>query len=102
MSTINAPSPRELHTAVWSGRGMIVWGGARYNANPLNTGGRYDPASDTWSATSSVEAPVARYLHTGVWTGSEMIIWGGIRGSQLDTGGRYCAIPGKTSGRSAK
>ena len=52
---------------------MIVWGG-----NGLfNTGGRYNPSTDSWTATSTTNAPDARYGHTAVWTGSEMIVWGG-------------------------
>jgi hypothetical protein len=42
-STINAPSPRYSHTAVWTGSEMIVWGGNDENSQPLNTGGRYNP-----------------------------------------------------------
>ena len=43
----------------------------------LNTGGRYNPSTDSWTATSTTNAPAARYDHTAVWTGSEMIVWGG-------------------------
>ena len=61
----------------------------------LNTGGRYDPGTDSWTATSITNAPAARRLHTAVWTGSEMIVWGGVNGTvTLNTGGRYCAQPG--------
>ena len=42
-----------------------------------NTGGRYDPGTDSWTATSTTNAPTARYAPTAVWTGSEMIVWGG-------------------------
>jgi hypothetical protein len=85
----NAPARRTHHTAVWTGAEMIVWGGI----DPLpgtgletNTGGRYKPATDSWSSTSGMNAPTARYDHTAVWTGTEMIIWGAAAGS---TGGRY-------------
>ena len=44
----------------------------------LNTGGRYNPSTDSWTATSTTNAPDGRYGHTAVWTGSEMIVWGGI------------------------
>ena len=56
----------------------------------LNTGGRYNPISDNWVATSTTNAPEARTSHTAVWTGSEMIVWGGF-GSIIiiNTGGRY-------------
>lgn len=84
-STINAPSARDLHTAVWTGSEMIVWGGTNFS-NGLNTGGRYNPSTDSWTATSTTNAPSARARHTAVWTGSEMIIWGGAGDS---TGGKY-------------
>ena len=73
-STINAPDVRALHTAVWTGSEMIVWGGCMER---LNTGGRYNPSTDSWTATSTTNAPTGRYHHTAVWTGSEMIVWGG-------------------------
>src|SRR5438445_8308331 len=75
-STTNAPAGREIHTAVWTGSEMIVWGG--YNGSDLNTGGRYNPGTDSWVATSTFNAPAARDSHTAVWTGSEMIVWGGV------------------------
>ena len=43
----------------------------------FNTGGRYDPATDSWRPTSTQNAPSARSGPTAVWTGSEMIVWGG-------------------------
>ena len=44
----------------------------------LNTGARYNPTTDSWTATSTTSAPAGRYLHTAAWTGSEMIVWGGV------------------------
>ena len=78
-TTSNAPPGRYLHTAVWTGSEMIVWGGG-YQAPLLNTGGRYNPSTDSWTATSTTNAPTGRYGHTAVWTGSEMIVWGGDDG----------------------
>jgi N-acetylneuraminic acid mutarotase len=93
ISAANAPTGREFHTAVWTGSEMIVWGGVGIvnTSNILfNTGGRYNPASDSWIATSTSNAPVARWHHSGVWTGSEMIVWGGNDGfNVVNTGGRY-------------
>jgi len=70
---------------------MIVWGG--YNGSTyLNTGGRYDPGTDSWTATTTTGAPAARNLHAAVWTSSsEMIVWGGTPDGLnfLNTGGRY-------------
>jgi N-acetylneuraminic acid mutarotase len=58
---------------------MIVWGGSG-SSGYLNTGGRYNPNTNTWTATSTTNAPTARSAHTVVWTGSEMIVWGGYDG----------------------
>jgi N-acetylneuraminic acid mutarotase len=88
-STTNAPSARNLHTAVWTGSEMIIWGGF---SPYINSGGRYNPSTDSWTATSTANAPSARGTHTAVWTGSQTIVWGGYDGSNyLNTGGRYCA-----------
>ncbi len=113
-STLNAPSLRESHTAIWDpsiGK-MIVWGGLMrtetaceffcgffpcqgrafcgYDTFELNSGGRYDPATDSWTPTSlGPGCPSARYGHVAVSAGSEMIIWGGSDGGLLNTGSRY-------------
>ena len=57
----------------------------------LNTGGRYNPGTDSWAATSTTDAPVGRSNPTAVWTGSEMIVWGGDQRAPTyyNTGGRY-------------
>jgi len=57
----------------------------------FNTGGRYNPGTDSWVNTGTNNAPLGRRYHTAVWTGSEMIVWGGD-GQEvlaLDTGGKY-------------
>ena len=61
------PDARGGHTAVWTGTEMIVWGGSTNMA--LNTGGRYNPSTDSWISTSTTNAPTARTAHTAVWTG---------------------------------
>src|SRR5205814_2395732 len=78
--TDNAPPGRRNHTAVWTGSEMIVWGGqdGEPGFHVLDTGGKYGPATDTWTPTSTTDAPNSRAVHTAVWTGSEMIVWGGI------------------------
>jgi N-acetylneuraminic acid mutarotase len=78
----NAPSARFSHSAVWSGTEMIIWGGCD-SASPgcsasVNTGGRYNPSTNAWLATSTAAGvPEARINHTAVWTGSKMVVWGG-------------------------
>ncbi len=88
------PSERENHTAVWTGTEMIVWGGCTYSLIQFGTGGRYNPATDTWSSMSEISGPAPRYSQTAVWTGTKMIVWGGISyatgiAAYLNTGGVY-------------
>jgi N-acetylneuraminic acid mutarotase len=91
-SSVNSPpEARESQTAVWTGTEMIVWGGQAGPFTLFNTGGKYNPSTDSWTTTNSINAPDARTSHTAVWTGSEMIVWGGADGfgGVLNTGGRY-------------
>ena len=94
-STANAPTGQGAPTSVWTGFEMIVWGGnggCAFNMCVTNTGGRYNPSTDSWTATTLTNAPTARDGHTAVWTGSEMIVWGGAGYLvSFNTGGRYCA-----------
>jgi hypothetical protein len=55
---------------------MIVWAGYDGN-NGVNTGGKYNPGTNSWTATTTTNAPEPRFDPQAVWTGSEMIIWGG-------------------------
>ncbi len=96
-TSTGAPSPRQQHTAVWTGTEMIIWGGngdTTGDPAPLGSGARYDPEKNEWTAVSTTNAPSPRFSHTAVWTGSEMIVWGGDGTSDgtpgpLDSGGRY-------------
>ncbi|MCI0643828.1 MAG: Ig-like domain-containing protein [Chloroflexi bacterium] len=96
MNLTNAPVERALHTTIWTGNEMIVWGGwADYSPIILlNDGGRYNPATNTWTPISITGAPAAAARHSAVWTGDEMIVWSGCidTASCLDngeSGGRY-------------
>ena len=90
MSSAQAPSARERHTAVWTGTELVVWGG-RNQGGATASGARYNPTTNTWSAISAVGAPTARFDHEAIWTGKEMIVWGGTFDgvTPLNTGGRY-------------
>ena len=60
------------------------------------TGGRYDPASDTWLGDLPVDgAPAARAFASGVWTGGELIVWGG----QVGTGNFGIPLVARDGGR---
>jgi N-acetylneuraminic acid mutarotase len=92
LTTANQPSLRSLHTAVWTGTEMIVWGGEGDSGYP-EPGGRYNLAANTWQTMTPAPGtgePAERQRATAVWTGSEMIVWGGENsGFSLRTGGRY-------------
>ena len=89
VTTSGAPAARDLHTAVWTGTEMLVWGG--YNGSSrFNDGGKYNPISNGWTAITTADAPAGRDHHTAVWTGSKMIIWGGWNGTDyFNDGARY-------------
>jgi hypothetical protein len=106
ISTVGAPSARANHTAVWTGTEMLVWGGCCGPfGSPFGDGGRYNPATDTWSSLSSTGSPSGRFGHTAIWTGTEMIVWGGSTTSaRFNDGGRFApalAPPAFTSPRLA-
>jgi len=88
-----APIPsRVAHTAVWTGREMVVWGGygapdrsAEQNKPPESQkfhrtlpadGAAYDPEADSWRVLA--KSPLSgRTGQNDVWTGSSLLIWGG-------------------------
>jgi N-acetylneuraminic acid mutarotase len=91
ISTLNAPSTRGAHTAIWTGSKMIVWGGEVVNSRAgelfLRDGGIYDPQADAWTAITPPDdatLPLGRSLHEAVWTGSEMCVLGGYDGSKYN------------------
>ena len=86
----NCPSARCCHTAVWTGSEMVIWGGSPDRSTGLNSGARYDPTSNTWTATSTgANCPSVRMDHSAIWSGTEMIVWGGGSGFSTNSGGRY-------------
>lgn len=99
VSTGGAPAARFDVPAVWTGKEMLVWGGftdshSRYQGGHadahLNTGGRYNPETDSWKPIAARGAPTKRCWHALVWTGKEMIVWGGGNATKaLNDGGRY-------------
>src|SRR5260370_12027114 len=82
-STTNAHVSRSYHTALWSGNEIIVLGGLSLGfPGTLDTGGRYDPGANSWTAPSTANPPPARRFHTAVWIGNQMIVWGGAEHPQ--------------------
>ncbi len=98
MSTLGAPSSRKNHSAVWSGSKMFIFGGA--DASLSNSGGVYDPTTDSWSSISTLDAPIARQRHSAVWLANQMFIFGGEAGSAVNTGGLYDPVTDRWTGSS--
>jgi hypothetical protein len=70
---------RTEHTATWTGRQLLVWGGRTLRAGSWTTprhGVAYDPGSNRWSALPR-SVLRGRTGHVAVWTGTQMLIWGG-------------------------
>ncbi len=83
--------------AVWTGKEIIAWGGWRnkpeednaggqkavtWNGTQfINTGARYNPATDTWTPITTEGAPSPRSQgRPAVWTGKGMLFFGGWNG----------------------
>ncbi|RKH48339.1 hypothetical protein D7Y23_20465 [Corallococcus sp. AB050B] len=100
LSSQGAPAARTLHTAVWTGQRMLVWGGAGCGERPqtpCGDGAAYSASTDSWSALSAQGAPSARGWHSAAWTGRWMLVWGGEEPQQvrvLGDGARYDAETG--------
>jgi N-acetylneuraminic acid mutarotase len=86
MTGTGAPSGRTNFAAAWTGALLLVWGGENQQ-NAFDTGGRYGPASDSWTPIAH-GAPFPAGT-TAVWTGSEVFTWGGFDGAALGWGSRY-------------
>ncbi|MSU04254.1 MAG: hypothetical protein EXS23_03330 [Pedosphaera sp.] len=84
------PSARVGQSVVWTGQGMVVWGGTVAAGVYSSSGGAYRPDINAWTRVSTVSAPDARIGHSALWTGSRMIVWGGFSGTQyLNSGGQF-------------
>ena len=83
------------HSAVWTGKEMIVWGGSRLTRDSLRsryvrTGAAYNPKTDSWRRVPA--APIPGGYYSAIWTGDEMILWGDPgrgRDSTGNTGAAY-------------
>ena len=91
-STESAKIGRILHTMVWTGKEIIVWGGGSEGQFYAH-GFRMDSSGIQRTNLAEVGAPSGRWGHAAVWTGQEMIVWGG-RGqfeseAHFNDGARY-------------
>lgn len=79
--------PRRDFAVVWTGTEVLVWGGIDLaSGGTLNSGGRYNPATDVWTPMSISNAPSPQIAPVAVWTGTNLIVWGSAGPVR---GGRY-------------
>ncbi|SME97961.1 Kelch repeat-containing protein [Pseudobacteriovorax antillogorgiicola] len=80
INTDDAPSPRQKHSAVWTGDTMVVFGGYDSSQNTsLGDGAVYQPSTDSWAALPELQGLKPRHFHSAHWTGESMIVWGGYQ-----------------------
>lgn len=90
ISSLNAPSPRAHHSAVWTGDRMLVYGGISDGDVRLGLAAEYDPVTDTWTSFGpQTGEPTPRGRAAVVWTGTQLIVWAGWDGAGFDSGGRF-------------
>ncbi len=78
ISTINAPIGRTGHSVLWTGsKAVVVFGLLSTLSDADNTGGVYDPSTNTWTTMSTTGAPIGTANAAAVWTGSKVITFGG-------------------------
>lgn len=95
LPTNSQPNAVLAHVAVWSGSQLLIWGGRSSDYQALNSGGRYNPLTATWTSMA-LPADEPRLGAAGIWSGTQLIVWGGQRDdNELDTGLRY--TPGSDS-----
>ena len=89
MSPVGAPGARQMHTAVWTGNEMVVWGGYTVDStfHFLKSGARYNPAGNLWTTVNPAAPMETGLSHTAVWTGREMIICVGFHVTRYDPQG---------------
>ena len=95
-----APEGRRFHAGDWTGSVVVYWAGdvAGFTGE-TNSGGRYNPVTDTWAGMATSGAPSARQQAVGVYTAGagtpRFVAWGGFDArvvggdAYFDDGGRY-------------
>ena len=88
------PAPiggRAGHTAVWTGKEMVIWGGAGdFESDPFTDGAAFNPVARTWRMLPG--SPLSpRFDARAFWTGREMVVYGGtsIEGVILGDGAAW-------------
>jgi N-acetylneuraminic acid mutarotase len=96
-SEAGAPSPRKEHSATWTGKAMLIWGGCGTDgcSETYADGALWTPGAGggTWATVAANPALSARRGHTAVWTGSEVVVWGGRVDGKPTSSGAQAVIP---------
>jgi len=76
--TLTGPEDRRLHSAVWSGSHMIIYGGKNMTCGSsvdqtLETGSKYNPTLNTWTPTANHSK---KYSQNAFWISNRMILVG--------------------------
>jgi len=104
MSQTGAPEARfDCSSLILEDGRIFVWGGVdRTGRDLLNSGGIYDPSSDSWTSVTTTGAPSARMSNGIVEANGKVYIFGGLslvnnQQSKLNTGGVYDLATGAWS-----
>ena len=72
----DAPFVRTGSVSVWTGRGLILWGGSSRDGTYPDDGAFYDARSRRWQRIPP--APISgRSAAAAAWTGTRLVVWGG-------------------------
>jgi N-acetylneuraminic acid mutarotase len=84
-------APRVWTTGIWTGSRFFVFGGATDMAyDPTDTGALFDPATGTWTPSSTTGTPGARHTARMAMVGGKVIEYGGgVKLDATDGGGSY-------------
>ena len=79
MSDTNAPTARAESSAAFANGYLVVWGGSDPDDELefFNTGGRYNPTNNSWTATSLSNVPLRRAAATATAIGTDIVFFGG-------------------------
>ncbi len=94
------PHGRFGSVKVWTGSLMVVWGGT--NGAAMGTGGRYDPATDSWTAVATALAPPPYEHPSATWTGTAVAVWDGADAASAGTARLYDPVTDSWSAHYAR
>ncbi len=80
VNTLDAAPASERHTALWTGKEMVVIGGYDLaTQSSIASIKAYDPRSNSWREIPVPAGIGARHDVQAIWTGDRILLWGGFR-----------------------